>query len=162
MDRSICVRSFSQLVPEKNQLEMIHLLMHIVLFVMPTGIEAFDDRAGDSHTSNKDVFIRGAFIIIGAMLVATVYGYNVDGYFKSDVFLEYLVKAALMSFLYFSGAFQYLVNITQRKITEQDWRKHLNTKTIPDRWHWYRNMDWRLRMVGHGLLIVIGWIYYFV
>lgn len=135
---------------------MIHLLMHIILFVMPTGIEAFDDRAGDSHTSNKDVFVRGALIIIGALLVATVYGY-----FKSDVFLEYLVKAALMSFLYFSGAFQYLVNIMQRKITEQDWRKHLNTKTIPDRWHWYKNMDWRLRMAGHGLLIVIGWIYYF-
>lgn len=129
---------------------------------MPTGIEAFDDRKGDAHTSISDVFIRGVLLIVGALLVSTVEGYNVDGYFKMDVFLEYLVKSSVMSFLYFSGSFQYLVNLTQRRITGADWRKHLNNKTIPDRWGWYRNMDWRWRMAGHGSLIVIGWIYYFV
>jgi hypothetical protein len=129
---------------------------------MPTGIEAFDDRKGDKHTNWSDVIIRMILLVVASLLVSTVEAYNVDGYFKTEVFIHFLPRTAAMSFLYFCGSFQYLVNITQRKVTNADWHKHLNTTTIPDRWNWYRNIGWRNRMIGHGSLIVFGWLYYFL
>jgi hypothetical protein len=146
-------------VLKENRMEVVYHL----IFLIPTIVEAFEDRKGDAHSNMRDIIIRGVLILVCGTIASVIRAYNVDGFFRGPVVESYILKDIFMSLMYFCAIFQYAVNWSQRKVTERnDWYKHLNKTTIPDKWKWYQNMNWRLRMAGHGLFIVIGLIYYYV
>lgn len=138
---------------------LVHLIQHIIMFA-PTWVESYVDRKGDPHSDYNDVFVRAVMIAIAGGLVAAwrVYQLHAD----PDKFVFFWVECSFMSFMYFCGSFQYLVNWYERDLTKKNWKQHLNETSIPDRWEWYSHMNWRLRMALHGSIIVAGWLYYYL
>jgi hypothetical protein len=135
---------------------LVHIIQQLLLMA-PTWVEAYGDRRGDTHTDYSDIVVRGTIICLAGGVVGA---WRMQE--ESIAFGRAWIECSVMSLAYFCGGFQYLVNWYERKITEKDWRMHLNETSVPDRWTWYRSIPWRRRMMLHGLIMVAGWVYYYL
>lgn len=135
-------------------------IIHQILMMVPTGVEVVGDRKGDSHTNRKDFIVRVLLTIGCAFIAAFIHGAMVKSF---DVMWEYFPKCLAVTIGYFCGFFNYVVNIVQRRVTEDyKWWDHLNNKSWPDNWKWWIAIGWKWRMVISLGIFAAAELYYFL
>lgn len=138
---------------------MIELIYQLIMMV-PTGVEVIGDRKGDSHTNRKDFIVRVLLTLACAFVVAFIHGAIKQSF---PVMWEYFPKCLAVTVGYFCGFFNYLVNIAQKRVTEDyKWWDHLNDKSWPDNWEPWRRIGWRWRVVVSLSIFFASLIYYFL
>lgn len=127
--------------------------------MIPTAVEVIGDRKGDSHTDNKDFLVRVLLTLAASFVVAFIHGAVKQSF---PIMWDYYFKCLAVTIGYFIGFFPYLVNIAQRRVTDDyKWWDHLNNTSWPDNWEPWRKIGWKWRMgICIGVFIATE-IYYF-
>lgn len=128
--------------------------------MVPTAVEVIGDRKGDPHTNRKDFIVRVLLTLASAFVAAFIHGAIAKSF---PVMWEYFPKCLAVTVGYFIGFFNYVVNIVQKRVTEDyKWWDHLsnNPNVFPDNNKIWRRIGWKWRMVVSLSIFFASLIYY--
>jgi len=136
-------------------------ILYQVLIALAMIIEIAGDAKGDKHDDYSDLIFRTVTGTVCCGIVAIIKSFDRHHHFNMDLFWPAFIRAGVLFLGYYVSVFPYAVNYVQRRLTGAPWYDHLNKVSIPDKWKWYRSMDWPVRIIGHGVLFIGALIYYF-
>lgn len=145
---------------------LIEILIHLICLI-PTAEEVYNDRNGDKHSDNWNIFSnRNNWDIFRRCLACIAYpaaAWYISKWLKyhEHSFLQIVTLCVTMFILLFDYTVAYVL-YRRKIISDPRWWQKINKTSWPDNWAPWVKIGWKWRMAVKVLIFIGGEIIYWL